>query len=51
MERPTLFTESDEAPVSFIAVLESVKKSFLSTNGFDFPVPRGSRSVKSEARS
>ena len=49
--RPTFVSESSETPVSIFLVLESWKKSFLSTKGFDLPEPRGSRSVKREARS
>ena len=49
--RPTFVRESAEAPVILSFALLSVKKSFLSTIGFDFPVPRGSKSVKREARS
>ena len=49
--RPTFVRESADAPVILSLALLSVKKSFLSTIGFDFPVPRGSRSVNKEARS
>ena len=38
-------------PVSLgdVAIFSALKKSFLSIYGFDLPVPRGSRSVKSPA--
>ena len=49
--RPTLFSESSLAPVIFSPFLGVAKKSFLSTNGLDVPVPRGSRSVNREAKS
>ena len=51
MLRPTLLSESLEAPVILSPFFGVLKKSFLSTKGFEVPVPRGSRSVNIEARS
>ena len=49
--RPTLLRLSSEAPVILKPFFGVEKKSFLSTNGLDDPVPRGSRSLNKEERS